>query len=99
MRWFGSPSLPSDAADLLRESLDLLDGDQAGGSDPGSRGEGGFYLDCVALAHVKDSGGVEALSGSLRANLRAMKVRAFVVQGYMEIEEKVMGCGAVSSFG
>ncbi|GIL62310.1 hypothetical protein Vafri_16586 [Volvox africanus] len=76
----------ADAAGLLREALDLLDGASTSGagspaaddaasaaSDPGSRCEAGFYLDCVALAHVKDGGGVEALSGSLLANLRGMK--------------------------
>ncbi|GIL85559.1 hypothetical protein Vretimale_13336 [Volvox reticuliferus] len=78
----------ADAAGLLREALDLLDvggvsasgagpaaaGDAASGAaDPGSRCETGFYLDCVALAHVTDRGGVDALSGSLRANVRGMK--------------------------
>ncbi|GLC43683.1 hypothetical protein PLESTM_001504200 [Pleodorina starrii] len=67
----------ADAAGLLREALELLDaaggGAAAAAADPGSRCEAGFYLDCVALAHVKDAGGVETLSGSLRANVRGMK--------------------------
>ncbi len=97
---------PPDAAGLLREALDLLGapGASAGGSraaaaaaadDPGSRAEAGFYLDCVALAHVKDRSGVEALAGSLRANVRAMKVRGDPRDG--EHLRLRCGCGCLAA--
>ncbi|KXZ48174.1 hypothetical protein GPECTOR_30g270 [Gonium pectorale] len=70
----------ADAAGLLREAYGILGGEAATSSssaaaaaDPGSRSEAGFYLDAVALAHVRDAGGVEALSGSLRDNVRGLK--------------------------
>ncbi|GFR43261.1 hypothetical protein Agub_g4322 [Astrephomene gubernaculifera] len=76
----------ADAAGLLRESYDLM---SAGGAaaaagasspaaaaaaaDPGSRFEAGFYLDIVALAHVRDAGGVETLGPNLKSNMRGLK--------------------------
>eukprot|EP00198_Chlamydomonas_reinhardtii_P006919 XP_001696255.1 predicted protein [Chlamydomonas reinhardtii] len=74
----------SDAAGLLREAYGIFGGGDASpasssatpaaaSADPGSRAEAGFYLDLVALAHCRDAGGVNALTPSLRANLRALK--------------------------
>ncbi|KAG2438610.1 hypothetical protein HXX76_005159 [Chlamydomonas incerta] len=75
----------SEAAGLLREAYGIFGGGDSSASpsappspaaasaDPGSRAEAGFYLDLVALAHCRDAGGVNALTPSLRANLRALK--------------------------
>ncbi len=74
-------SPPADAAGLLREAYDILSGGAQGGAagagtggDPGPRAEAGLYLDCVALAHVRDAGGVAELQGSFMGHVRALKV-------------------------